>query len=71
MGAVRIRADPQRLARDEASHVLAADERDMLAEARPVKLDEAMPVAVFLAAHGLQGLGRCGKVAANALAKSP
>ncbi len=51
---------------DEALHVLSADQRDVLTETLPVKLDEPVAMAVLLVVHGLQGLARFGKIPADA-----
>jgi hypothetical protein len=59
--------DPKRLARDEALHVLTPDERDVLAEFLPVKLDQPVPMAILLIVHRLQRLGCGGIILPNTL----
>src|SRR3974377_112692 len=39
---------------DKPSHVLPPDMRDMITEAAPVKFQQAMTMAVLLAAHGTE-----------------
>ena len=54
--------DPQWLVPGKAPHVMAADERDVLAEFRAVHLDEPAPVLVLLRRHIREHLGRGGEV---------
>ncbi len=55
----------ERLAADEAAHVLAADEGDVLAEFLPVELDQTVAVLVFLFRHALEHFGGGGVVLAH------
>ena len=57
------RADqPHGLARNEPLHVLPTDERNVLAEALPVQLEQPAPVARFFAAHAVENGSRGRKV---------
>ena len=58
---------PDRLAMHEAAHVLAADERDVVAEFLVKQLDQAAAMAGFLFAHAFEDRGGGGKVLAQAL----
>jgi hypothetical protein len=51
---------PDRLALHEAADVLAADERDVIAELRTVEIEETMAMAVFLLRHGAEHACRAG-----------
>ena len=65
---------PDRLADDEPLDILAADQRNMLAELLLVKLQQAMAMAVLFAAHllelrggdGIDGLQSLGEIVVNA-----
>src|SRR5438552_7749126 len=48
--------EPDRAARDEASDMLAADHRDVLAESLAIKRQETIAVPCFFLAHSLQRL---------------
>ena len=62
------RADlPDRLARDVAANVLAANERNVLAELRDEEIDEAPAVLVLLGRHVREDLGAGGIVLAQAV----
>ena len=60
---------PYGLALHEPTHVLAANERHVLAKPRFVKLQQPMPVAIFLAPELAEFLGLLGKTIAQALGK--
>ena len=49
---------PDRLSAQEAAHVLAADQRDVLAEALAEQLDQHPPMAALLLGHLVEHLGR-------------
>ena len=62
------RADqPYRLAIDEALHVLAADEGEVIAEAGLVQFDEAAAVARLLLPHAFEHIGSGGIVLAKSV----
>ena len=64
------RADePDGLAVDEAAHVLPADVRDVVAEARLVKFQQTMAVAILLAAHLAEFGGLFGIIFLQAVGK--
>ena len=58
---------PNRLAVDEAAHVLPADERDVVAEFLLKQLDQPAAMARFLLAHAVEDRGRGGEIFAQAL----
>ena len=61
--------EPDGFAVHEAAHVLPPDERDVVAEARFVKFEQAMAVAVFFAAHGAEFDGLFGIIFLQAVGK--
>jgi hypothetical protein len=57
--------EPQRLALDEALHILPADQRDVVAELLAVEIEEAVTVAVLLLRHRGEHPRRSGIVLAH------
>jgi hypothetical protein len=51
----------------EAAHILAADQRNVVAELLVKQLDQAAAMAGFLLAHAVEDRGRCRKLFAQAL----
>jgi hypothetical protein len=58
---------PERLAMDEPANVLAANERDVLAELRPVELDQTVPMPALFGRHVRKDPGRRGIALAQPL----
>src|SRR5271168_773294 len=58
---------PDRLAMDETSYVLTAEEWDVVAEFLAVELQETVPVSGFFGSHAVEDGCGCGKVLAKAL----
>ena len=60
-------AHPHRLAADEAAHVVAADQRNVLAETLAEEVDQHLAMAVLLLGHALEHLGGGREIVAQAL----
>jgi hypothetical protein len=58
---------PERLAMNEPANVLAANERDVLAELRPVELDQTVPMPALFGRHVRKDAGRRGIALAQPL----
>ena len=58
---------PDRLVLDEAAHILAADQRNMLAEFRPVQFEQALAMLALFLGHLGEDLGAAGILAPQAL----
>src|SRR5437588_121507 len=60
---------PDRLPLHETLHVAAANQRNVLAEFLPIKLDEPMAMAILLGPHLNELIGQLGKIGPQAIGK--